>query len=90
MLVRLVLLHQYGRLTDNQWQAILALESHKALIEQSKASDWAAITADIRLVKEVTGDDMSENDLEDLYCRVNMMSTRPLVASVWQTKPLTF
>lgn len=70
MLVRLVILHQCGRLTDNQWQAILALNSHKALIEQSEALDWAAINADIRLVKEVTKDEMSENDLEDLYWRV--------------------
>ncbi|KAL2058064.1 hypothetical protein ABVK25_001682 [Lepraria finkii] len=39
MLVRLVVLHQHRRLTDKQWQAILSLKSHKALIEQSKALD---------------------------------------------------
>lgn len=72
MLVRLVILHQHGGLTDNQWQAILALESHKASIEQSKELDWIEINADIRLVKEVTKDDMSENDLEELYWRVSM------------------
>ena len=90
MLVRLVVLHQHGRLTDKQWQAILSLKSHKALIEQSKALDWAAINADIELVKEVTEDDMSRNDLEDLYWRVNMIFPRTRVVSVWQTNPLTF
>lgn len=70
MLVRLVTLHQYGRITDDQWQAILALKSHKASIEQSEELDWAAISADIRLVKEVTKDEMSENDLGDMYWRV--------------------
>ena len=72
MLVRLVILHQNGRLTDNQWQAVLALESHKALIEQSKELDWEEINADIRLIKEVTKDEMSENDLQELYWRVSM------------------
>ena len=72
MLVRLVILHQHGQLTDNQWHAILALISHKASIEQPER-DWAAITADIRLVKEVTRDEMSESDLEELYWRVSMM-----------------
>ena len=67
MLVRLVILHQYGRLTEDQWQAILALKSHSASIEQSEDLDWAA---DIRLVKEATTDEMTENDLEDLYWRV--------------------
>ncbi len=76
MLVRLAVLRQHGRLTDNQWQAILTLQSHKAIIEQSKALDWAAINADIKLVKEVTEDDMSETDLEDLYWRVNIIFPR--------------
>lgn len=77
MLIRLVLLHQHGRLTDNQWQAILALQSHKASIEQSRGLNWAAINADIRLVKEVTKDDMSNSDMEDLYWRVNIILFEP-------------
>ena len=70
MLIRLMVLHQYGRLPDNQWQAILALESHKTSFEQSEGLDWAAISADIRLVKEVTKVDLPETDLADLYWRV--------------------
>ena len=70
MLIRLLILHQHGRLPDNQWQAILALESHKTSIEQSDGLDWAAISADIRLVKEVTNTDLPETDLADLYWRV--------------------
>ena len=70
MLIRLMVLHQDGRLPDSQWQAILALESHKTSIEQSEGSDWAAISADIRLVKEVTTNDLPETDLVDLYWRV--------------------
>ena len=89
MLIRLVILHQHRRLTDNQWQAILALESHKALIEQSKALDRAAIDAGIRLVKEVTKDDLSEYDLGDLYWRVNMIFPRPLIVSLFRTNALT-
>lgn len=72
MLIRLVVLHQHERLTDNQSEAIVALESHKTSIEQSEDLDWAAIKADIKLVKEATKDDMSERDLEDLYWRVNI------------------
>ena len=89
MLIRLLVLHQHGRLTDNQWQAILELKSHKGLIEQSEILDWAAINADIRLVKEVTEDDMSQDDLRDLYWRVNM--TLPIfgVVSFWHTNLLT-
>ncbi|KAL8723235.1 MAG: hypothetical protein Q9225_000425 [Loekoesia sp. 1 TL-2023] len=68
-LIRLMVLHQSGRLADNQWQAILALKSHRALITQSKELDWAATKADIRLVKEAIKDDVSENDLEDMYFR---------------------
>lgn len=90
MLIRLVVLHQHERLTDNQWQAILALQSHKASIEQSKELDWASIRADIRLVKEVTKDDLSENDLEDLCWRVNITFFEPRIVSVWQTNALTF
>ena len=90
MLIRLVVLHQHGRITDNQWQAILALKSHKASIRQSKELDWAAIDADIRLVKQVTEDDMSKNDLEDLYWRVNIMFPKPQIVSVWQTNALIF
>lgn len=90
MLVRLVVLHQQGRLTDKQWQAILALKSHKALIEQSEELDWVAINADIRLVKEVTKDEMSENDLEDLYWRVSMMFSKPRIVSVCRSNVLTF
>ena len=70
MLIRLLVLHQHGRLSDNQWQAILALESHKTSIEQSEGLDWAAINANIRLVKEVTKHDLPETDLADLYWRV--------------------
>ena len=90
MLIRLVVLHQHGRLTDNQWQAILALKSHKASIEQYNELDWAAIDSDIRLVKEVTKDDMSEDDLEDLYWRVNKMFPKPRTVCVWRTNALTF
>ncbi len=72
-----MVLHQHGRLADNQWQAILALKSHKPSIKQSEELDWAAIKADIRLVKEVTKDDMSENDLEDLYWRVSTIFPEP-------------
>ena len=72
MLIRLVVLHQHERLTDNQSEAIVALESHKTSIEQSEGLDWAAIKADIKLVKEATKDDMSERDLEGLYWRVNI------------------
>lgn len=74
MLIRLLILHQNGRLTDGQWQAILALKSHKALIEKSKEVDWEAFYADLKLVKKVTKDDMSEDDLQDLYWRVSMIS----------------
>ncbi len=90
MLVRLVILHQHERLTDNQWQAILALQSHKALIEQSQESDWAEMNADIRLVKEVTGDDMSESDLEDLYWRVNMKLPKSHMVIFWWADAVTF
>lgn len=72
LLIRLLVLRQHGRLTDNQWQAILALQSLKALIEQSEGWDGAALDADIRLVKEVTKNDISENDLGELYWRVNI------------------
>lgn len=89
MLVRLLVLHQHGRLTDNQWQAILELKSQKGLIEQSEVLDWAAINADIRLVKEVTEDDVSQDDLRDLYWRVNMTLPRFGVVSIWHTNILT-
>lgn len=72
MLIRLMVLHQHGQLPDNQWQAILALESHKTSIEQSEDLDWAAINADIRLVKEVTKIDLPETDLADLYWRIKI------------------
>lgn len=85
MLVRLVILHQHGRLKDNQWQAILALQSHKALIEQSK-DGWA----DIKLIKEVTKGDMSESDLEDLYWRVNMKLPKSQMVIFCWTVALTF
>ncbi len=87
MLIRLVILHQHERLTDNQWQAILALQSHKALIEQS-TDDWAEINADLRLVKEVTKGDMSESDLEDLYWRVNMKLPKSQMVIFWWTDTL--
>ena len=70
MLIRLIVLHQHRRLPDNQWQAILALESHKTSFEQSEGLDWTAISTDIRLVKEVTKVDLPETDLADLYWRV--------------------
>ena len=89
MLVRLLVLHQHGRLTDNQWQAILELKSHKGLIEQSEVIDWAAINADIKLVKEVTRDHMSQDELGDLYWRVNMTLPRYGVVTIWHTNLLT-
>ena len=89
MLVRLLVLHQHGRLTDNQWQAILEPKSHKGLIEQSEVIDWVAINADIRLVKEMTEDDMSQDDLRDLYWRVNMTLARFRVVSIWYANLLT-
>ena len=70
MLIRLMVLYQHRRLPDNQWHAILALESHRTAFEQSEGLDWAAINADIRLVKEVTETDIPETDLADLYWRV--------------------
>ena len=70
MLIRLMVLHQHGQLLDNQWQAILALESHEMSIEQFEGLDRAAFGADIRLVKEVTKNDLPETDLAELYWRV--------------------
>lgn len=72
MFIRLVLLHQYGQLTTNQWKAISALESHKELTRQSTRLDLLAINADIRLLREVMKCDMSESDLQDLYWQVNI------------------
>ena len=89
MLVRLLVVHQHGRLTDDQWQAILELESHRGLIEQAEVLDLAAINADIRLVKEVTEDYMSEDDLRDLYWRVSLSFPRFRVVSIWHTNLLT-
>ena len=90
ILIRLLVLRQNGRLTDNQWQAMLTLQSHKALIEQSKGLDLAAINADIRLVKQVTKDDMSEDDLEDLYWRVSRTLPGPRTVALRRACILTF
>lgn len=71
MLLRLIVLHQYGQLSKNHWKAIWALESHRKLMKQSKELDLAAINADIRLLREVTKCDISEDDLQELYWQVN-------------------
>ena len=70
MLIRLVMLHQHGQFTPNQWKAIMALQHNKDSVRQSEALDLAAINAEIGLVKEVIGCEMSENELQDLYWRV--------------------
>ena len=77
MLVRIVILHQHGQLSENQWKAISALKSHKELIRQSKDLELSAINAKIRLLKEVVKCDISESDLQDLYWRVNVLFLRP-------------
>lgn len=71
--IRLVVLHEHGQLTKNQWKAISTLKSHKQLIGHSNELDLPVINADIRLLKEVTQCDMSESDLQDLYWRVNKL-----------------
>lgn len=72
MLLRLIVLHQYGQLSKNHWKAIWALESHRKLMKQSKDLDLAAINADIRLLREVTKCDISEDDLQELYWQINV------------------
>ena len=72
MFIRLVVLHQDGQLTENQWKAISALKSHKESIGKSKELGLPAINSDIQLLREVTQCDMSESDLQDLYWRVNI------------------
>lgn len=68
MLLRLIVLHQHGQLTNNQWKAISALDSKKGFMHQSDELD---LSADIKLLKPVTKCDMSEADLQELYWRVN-------------------
>ena len=86
MLVRLVILHQHGRLTDNQWQAILALESHR---ESTTQSETLNEDVDIKLVKEVTKDGMSEKDLELLYWRVSIIFPKPRIGPICRAHVLT-
>jgi hypothetical protein len=74
MFIRLVVRHLRGQLTKNQWMAISALKSHKDLIRQSDELDLSAINADIRLLRKVTECDILEDDLQDLYWRVNTTS----------------
>lgn len=79
LLIRLLVLYQHDRLTDNQWQAILALHSHKVLIEQSQGFDGTAFIAEIRFVNEVIKDviTISEKDLQELYWRVSIILHEP-------------
>lgn len=85
MLVRLVILHDQGQITDNQWQAILALKSHKESIDRNLR---ATIQADVRLMKEMTKDERPEDDLEDLYWRVRMVFPKPRTVSIFRTNAL--
>ena len=71
MFIRCVILRQSGQLTSSQWKAILALQSHKEAIGEALAEPLA-VNEDIRLIKEVTGCDMSESDLQDLYWTVRI------------------
>lgn len=72
-------------MTDNQWQAILALKSHKESIDKDLR---AATKTDIKLVKEMTKDAISEVGLEDLYWRVRMTFPKTRTVSICQANAL--
>ena len=71
MFIRLVVLHQHARITENQWCAISVLKSHKKECLVSWGVEWPTIKVFIRFVMEATGINLLEDDLHDLYWRVS-------------------
>ena len=71
MLICLVIQHLHGQVTKNQWMMISALKSHTDVFRQSYDLELSAI---IRLLRKVTGCEISEDDLQDLYWQVNITS----------------
>lgn len=77
MFIRLVVRYLCGQLTTNQWTAISALKSHKDFFGKSDVLDLSEINADIGLLRKVTECDIPEDDLQNLYWRVNTTSLEP-------------
>ena len=74
--LRLLVLHQHGKLTENQWKATLALQSNSDMLRQSDGLDLQAIRADVDYLAGVIKCEMSENDLHELYWRVSKLLLR--------------
>ena len=78
MFIRLTVLLQHGQLAPGQWKTILALQPCKDSLGTNAKTVLLATDADItdvRLVKEVTGCNLSEHDLQHLYSLVSTTSS---------------
>lgn len=67
MPIRLIILHQDKKFSNIQWEAISALESHKEWITTSEQLDISSDNARIQLVKDLTKQEVSEIEIQDLY-----------------------
>ncbi|KAL9045242.1 MAG: hypothetical protein Q9214_001685, partial [Letrouitia sp. 1 TL-2023] len=71
MLIRLIVLQQQEQLSNIQWKAISVLESHKESLTTSEMLDLSTINTDIRHARDLTKDERSESEIQDLYWRIN-------------------
>lgn len=69
-----MILHENGKLTQNQCSAISALKSHKELLTSSKDLDLPSISADIAVLKTAVQCNLSEHDFEEYYWQVSQLS----------------
>lgn len=71
MLLRLVLLRQHGRISENEWRAISRLQSHTMSYQVGDDVDRQAVNEAVGLVMEMTSAGLAEDDLVDLYWSVS-------------------
>ncbi|KAI4209207.1 MAG: hypothetical protein LQ351_007823 [Letrouitia transgressa] len=66
MPIRLIILHQDKKFSNIQWEAISALESHKEWITTSEQLDISSDNARIQLVKDLTKQEVLDEQSEIL------------------------
>jgi hypothetical protein len=69
-IIRLLHLRLSGQLTENQWCALLSLESHRGKYKAGGGSLWAGVETNCRDIKKWTGTDVEEDVLENMTCSV--------------------
>jgi hypothetical protein len=69
-IIRLLHLRFSGQLTENQWCALLSLESHRDKYKIAEGSLWLDVETNCQDIKKWTGTDIEQEVLENMTCIV--------------------